>query len=43
MSVQELADFERLPYFKDALKLRVCDDLGKKKSWFEDSSEDALM
>ena len=43
MSAQECASFEAQPYFKDALKLRVWDDLGKKKAWFEDSRDDALM
>lgn len=43
MSPQECAGFESRPYFKDALKLRVWDDLGKKKAWFEDSREDALQ
>jgi [1-hydroxy-2-(trimethylamino)ethyl]phosphonate dioxygenase len=43
MSPQECAGFESKPYFKDALKLRVWDDLGKKKAWFEDSREDALQ
>lgn len=43
MSAQECASFEMQPYFKDALKLRVWDDLGKKKAWFEDSREDALQ
>ena len=43
MSAQECAGFESKPYFKDALKLRVWDDLGKKKAWFEDSREDALQ
>jgi phosphonate degradation associated HDIG domain protein len=42
MSAQECASFEAQPYFKDALKLRVWDDLGKKKAWFEDSRDDAL-
>lgn len=43
MSAQECALFEAKPHFKDALKLRVWDDLGKKKAWFEDSRDDALM
>lgn len=43
MSSQECAAFETQPFFKDALKLRVWDDLGKKKAWFEDSREDALQ
>ena len=43
MSPHECAAFESQPYFKDALKLRVWDDLGKKKAWFEDSRDDALL
>lgn len=43
MSPEECAAFESRPYFKDALKLRVWDDLGKKKAWFEDSRDDALQ
>jgi phosphonate degradation associated HDIG domain protein len=42
MSPEECAAFESLPYFKDALKLRVWDDLSKKPAWFDDSREDAL-
>jgi phosphonate degradation associated HDIG domain protein len=43
MSPQECAVFESQPFFKDALKLRVWDDLGKKKAWFEDSRDEALL
>ena len=43
MSADECASFEAQQYFKDALRLRVWDDLGKKKAWFDDSRDDALM
>ena len=42
LSAHECASFEAHPYFKDALRLRVWDDIGKKKAWFEDSRDDAL-
>ena len=42
MAQQECAAFEAEPYFADAVKLRVWDDLGKKSAWFDDSRHDAL-
>jgi phosphonate degradation associated HDIG domain protein len=34
--------FESEPFFADAVKLRVWDDLAKKSGWFEDTREAAL-
>jgi predicted HD phosphohydrolase len=42
MGPQECAAFEAEPFFADAVKLRVWDDLGKKTAWFEDTRPDAL-
>lgn len=42
MGPTESAAFEAEPYFVDAVKLRVWDDLGKKSHWFESSREVAL-
>ena len=42
MGPQECAAFEAEPFFADAVKLRVWDDLGKKSAWFEDTRHDAL-
>jgi len=42
MEPQACAAFEAEPFFADAVKLRVWDDLGKKSGWFEDSRRDAL-
>ena len=42
MSQMECAAFEAEPYFTDALKLRVWDDLGKNAAWFEITREEAL-
>lgn len=42
MSFTECSAFEAEPFFIDALKLRVWDDLGKKSGWFEDTRQDAL-
>lgn len=42
MGPQACAAFEAEPFFADAVKLRVWDDLGKKSGWFEDSRRDAL-
>lgn len=42
MSQAECAAFEAEPYFTDALKLRVWDDLGKSQAWFEITREEAL-
>ena len=42
MGPQESAAFESEPFFADAVKLRVWDDLGKKSAWFEDTRHDAL-
>lgn len=42
MTPQECAAFEAEPFFTDAVKLRVWDDLGKKSGWFEDTRQDAL-
>jgi predicted HD phosphohydrolase len=42
MGPQECAAFEAEPFFADAVKLRVWDDLGKKSTWFEDTRHDAL-
>ena len=42
MGPQECAAFESEPFFADAVKLRVWDDLGKKFAWFEDTRHDAL-
>jgi predicted HD phosphohydrolase len=42
MTPQECAAFEVEPFFADAVRLRVWDDLGKKSGWFEDTRQDAL-
>ncbi len=42
MSEEECAKFELEPYFLDALKLRVWDDLAKNSSWLEVSREEAI-
>jgi predicted HD phosphohydrolase len=42
MGAQACAAFEAEPFFADAVKLRVWDDLGKKSAWFEDTRQDAL-
>ena len=42
MSEEECAQFELEPYFSDALKLRVWDDLAKNASWFEVSRDEAF-
>ena len=42
MGPQECSAFELEPFFADAVKLRVWDDLGKKSTWFEDTRHDAL-
>jgi predicted HD phosphohydrolase len=42
MASQERGSFESEPFFADAVKLRVWDDLGKKTGWFEDTRQDAL-
>lgn len=42
MTPQEYAAFVAEPFFADAVKLRVWDDLGKKSGWFEDTRQDAL-
>jgi predicted HD phosphohydrolase len=42
MTPHECAAFEAEPFFSDAVKLRVWDDLGKKSGWFEDTRQDAL-
>jgi phosphonate degradation associated HDIG domain protein len=42
MGPQACAAFEAEPFFADAVKLRVWDDLGKKSGWFEESRRDAL-
>lgn len=42
MSEQACSLFEAEPFFSDAVKLRVWDDLAKKNGWFEDTREAAL-
>lgn len=42
MTADECSAFELEPFFADAVKLRVWDDLGKKSGWFEDTRHDAL-
>jgi phosphonate degradation associated HDIG domain protein len=42
MDPQECSAFEGEPFFSDAVKLRVWDDLGKKSGWFEDTRHGAL-
>lgn len=42
MSEVARAAFEAEPYFTDALKLRVWDDLGKNEAWFEITRQEAL-
>jgi predicted HD phosphohydrolase len=42
MSPADGQAFEKNPYFVDALKLRVWDDLGKNASWFDVSQDEAL-
>lgn len=42
MNEQARSLFEAQPFFSDAVKLRVWDDLAKKNGWFEDSRDAAL-
>lgn len=42
MTADECAAFEAEPFFADAVKLRVWDDLGKKSGWFEEMRHEAL-
>jgi predicted HD phosphohydrolase len=42
MGPHEFAAFEAEPFFADAVKLCVWDDLGQKTAWFEDTREDAF-
>ena len=42
MTTDECAAFEAEPFFADAVKLRVWDDLGKKSGWFEETRHEAL-
>jgi predicted HD phosphohydrolase len=42
MGIQERSAFEAEPYFADAVKLRVWDDLGKNSGWFEEQRQVAL-
>lgn len=42
MTPQACADLEMQPFFSDALKLRVWDDLGKNAAWFEVSKAEAF-
>ena len=42
MGLQERSAFEAEPYFVDAVKLRVWDDLGKNSGWFEEQRQVAL-
>ena len=42
MTADECSAFELEPFFADAVKLRVWDDLGKKSGWFEDTRHAAL-
>jgi predicted HD phosphohydrolase len=42
MAPHECTAFEAEPFFADAVKLRVWDDLAKKSGWFEDTRHDAL-
>ena len=42
MTADESSAFELEPFFADAVKLRVWDDLGKKSGWFEDTRHAAL-
>ncbi len=42
MSIDECHAFEAEPFFTDALKLRVWDDLGKKAGWMEVDRQEAL-
>lgn len=42
MTADECAAFEMEPFFADAVKLRVWDDLGKKSGWFEETRHEAL-
>ena len=42
MDAVACAQFETEPFFFDAVKLRVWDDLAKKSGWFEDTPEAAL-
>jgi [1-hydroxy-2-(trimethylamino)ethyl]phosphonate dioxygenase len=42
MAPHECIAFEAEPFFADAVKLRVWDDLAKKSGWFEDTRHDAL-
>lgn len=42
MTEADCSAFEAEPYFTDALKLRVWDDLGKKEAWFEVDLQEAL-
>jgi predicted HD phosphohydrolase len=42
MGLQERSEFEAEPYFADAVKLRVWDDLAKNSGWFEEHRHVAL-
>ena len=42
MATDECAAFEAEPFFADAVKLRVWDDLAKKSGWFEETRHEAL-
>lgn len=42
MNATACAQFEAEPFFSDAVKLRVWDDLAKKSGWFEDTPQAAL-
>ena len=41
MTPHECTAFESEPFFADAVKLRVWDDLGKKSGWFEKTRYEA--
>ena len=42
LSEDECRAFEASPYHRDALMLRIWDDLGKKPAWFADTRTQAL-
>lgn len=42
LSEDECREFEASPYHRDALMLRIWDDLGKKPGWFAANRTDAL-
>lgn len=42
LTIQEISNFEKHPFFKSSLLLRIWDELGKKTGWFDISRHAAL-